>query len=95
MLNQANVDLRNQAMGQNVDLRNQALNYNLIQKPQTIFGMKSGNAQAMAQGIAAAANMQNQNKWNQQAIDQQYFGAGLGALGNISSGAGAGGFFRK
>lgn len=83
---QANTDLRNQAMGQNVDLRNQANQYNVVTRPQTIFGMQSGNAQAIAAGINNAANMSNDNRWRQQAINQQDRGAAIGSFGNITQG---------
>ena len=92
---QANTDLRNQAMGQNVELRNQANQYNVVTRPQTIFGMQSGNAQAVAAGISNAANMSNQNRWNQQSINQQDRGAVIGAAGAGLGGAAAGGFFRR
>jgi len=92
---QANTDLRNQAMGQNVELRNQANQYNVVTRPQTIFGMQSGNAQAVAAGISGAANMSNQNRWRQQEINQQDRGAVIGAAGAALGGAASGGFFNR
>ena len=92
---QANTDLRNQAMGQNVELRNQANQYNVVTRPQTIFGMQSGNAQAVAAGISGAANMSNQNRWRQQEINQQDRGAVIGAAGAGLGGAASGGFFNR
>lgn len=83
---QGNTDLRNQAMGQNVDLRNQANYYNRVTRPTTVFGMQSGNNQLIGQGLQNAANMANQNRWNQQAINQQDRGAAIGSIGSITQG---------
>lgn len=92
-INQANTDLRNTAMGGNVDMRNQQQYYNRVTRPQSMFGMQSGNAQAVAQGVSNAANMGNQNRWNQASINQQDRAAALNAAGTVAGGAARGGAF--
>lgn len=89
-VNQANIDTRNTAMEGNTDLRNQQQYYNRVTRPQSIFGMQSGNAQAVAAGISNAAQMGNRNRWNQADINQRDRAAGLQAVGTIVGGAARG-----
>lgn len=87
LVSQANVDTRNQANQANADTRNQQQYYNQVTRPMSTFGMQSGNAQAVAAGVSNAANMGNQNRWNQAHINQQDRAAALNAAGTIAGGA--------
>lgn len=86
ILNQANM-YKNQLGNQNVDILNQQQQYNKVQKPMNIFGMQSGNAQAIAQGLSNSAQMSNQNKANQYNANTALAGAGLQAAGTLGAGA--------
>lgn len=93
-VSQMNTDLRNTAMGGNVDMRNQQQYYNRVTRPQSMFGMQSGNAQAVAAGVSNASNMGNQNRWNQANINQQDRAAALNTTGTIVGGVASGGLLR-